>query len=209
MSNLLKITRCSLSTTPQALHFSSHKKDHLRHWSPGYFYDGIDLPPRTIPKNIRDINQHFGKYVATTRTRVRFVDNSQLALAGMKWYRKPMIINVIGPNQGLDRGSRDVYGSATAPKKIQAGRVGDLVVVAAAHQVARAVIVGGKNFSGGRGFRSRQDTLNAVLLNNEMEPLGNRIMVPVPGWLRDCDRMPRGIKVQYNKLFSIASRGYY
>jgi len=179
----------------------------MSHWDPNYFYNGVDLPPKTISKNVRNYN--FEKYVALNRSKVRLVDNSQIAINGMKWYRKPVIIDVIKPNQGKDRGRQDIRGTATAPKKLMHAKVGDLTTIAAGHQVAKCLIVGGKTFSADHGFKSRQDSINGVVLSDEYEPIGNRILVPLPGWLRDCNRMPRGAKIQYNKLFAIAARGYY
>lgn len=205
LNSALSVRNLQISSTQN--HFSSKKKNHQIAWDPNYFYDGVDLPPKEAPKNVR--NYKFGKYAVLPRTRVRLVDNSQIAIAGMKWYRKPCILEVIKPNQGLERGKRDIRGTAKNPNKLHHGRVGDLCHISVNHQVAKCLIVGSKCWSGDHGFKSRQDSVNGVILNNELEPIANRIMVPLPGWLRDCKRMPQGIKPQYNKLFAIAAKGYY
>merc|ERR1712226_279091 len=203
----LKYQKIALNTSLPNYHFGSHKHTRMNTWDPGFFYEGIDLAPKDTIKNVRNYN--FYKYTCGPMSRVRLVDNSQIAIAGMKWYRKPLIIQVTKPNQGLDKGKRDAKGTASTPKKHMLGRTGDLVTIAASHQVAKAVIVGGKQFCADHGFHNRQDALNAVILNSELEPLGNRILVPLPGWLRDCKRMPQGRRIRYNKLFATASKGFY
>ena len=78
--------------------------------------------------------------------------------------------------------------------------------------MAWCVLVGGTTPIGlrkTRTFKTRQDSINGVLLNDDLEPVGNRIEVPLPGWLREEKTINRGKRIQYNKLFAIAAKGFY
>jgi hypothetical protein len=204
------LQRQALSTANLDLHYSSRGKNWRKQYDPGYFYDGVDLGPSVGRVNIRDFK--FDKYCVRNLTRLRLVDNSKLSTAAMEYWRKPRVLRSHGVNQGVHLGARHLRGARQYPTKEQHAGVGDLVQVSANHQIAWGVIVGGKVPLGqykNATFKSRQDQSQAVLLNEEFEPLGNRINVPLPGWLRYHNKSFVGKKIQYNKLFAISAKGFY
>ena len=124
----------------------------------------------------------YDKYSVRNLTRLRLVDNSKLSVAAMEYWRKPKVIRSHQVNQGWHLGGRKLRGARQYPTKEQHAGVGDLVQVTANHQICWAVIVGGKTPIGqykNATFKTRQDQAQAVLLNEEFEPMGNRINVPL------------------------------
>ncbi|CAG0916616.1 unnamed protein product [Notodromas monacha] len=109
-------------------------------------------------------------------TRLRVVDNSDLGKQAMLEGKPPKVIHVYN--------------------KRGVGHIGDKVLVAIKGLKKKAIIVGCK----GQWVKShvpRFDTNNCVLVNDDMSPLGNRILVPIPHSLRN-----RG---DYAKLIAIGT----
>lgn len=108
-------------------------------------------------------------------TRVRVVDNS--TLGNTPHHRSPRVIHVYTKN-GV-------------------GKVGDRVLLAIKGQKKKALIVGHKMPS--ERMRPRFDSNNVVLIEDNGNPTGTRIKVPIPTHLRKMEG-------DYSKLLAIASR---
>ncbi|XP_056465318.1 39S ribosomal protein L14, mitochondrial [Gadus chalcogrammus] len=108
-------------------------------------------------------------------TRVRVVDNSPLG--NTPHHRAPRVIHVYTKN-GV-------------------GKVGDKVLLAIKGQKKKALIVGHK--MPGERMTPRFDSNNVVLIEDNGNPTGTRIRVPVPTHLRKLEG-------DYSKLLAIASR---
>ena len=96
-------------------------------------------------------------------SRLKIVDDSQLAKDGMTYKRAPKIIHVYN--------------------KTGIGLIGDKVLLAVNGQKQKAVIVGCKNYDRKDGM-SCFDTNNCVLIDDTDTPLGTRILAPIPAKLR-------------------------
>ncbi|CAL8300025.1 unnamed protein product [Merluccius merluccius] len=107
-------------------------------------------------------------------TRVRVVDNSPLG--NTPHHRAPRVIHVYTKN-GI-------------------GKVGDKVMLAIKGQKKKALIVGHK--MPGNRMTPRFDSNNVVLIEDNGNPTGTRIRVPVPTHLRKMEG-------DYSKLLAIAS----
>ncbi|XP_039994897.1 39S ribosomal protein L14, mitochondrial isoform X1 [Xiphias gladius] len=107
-------------------------------------------------------------------TRVRVVDNS--SLGNTPYHRSPRVIHVYTKN-GV-------------------GKVGDRVLLAIKGQKKKALIVGHK--MPGERMSPRFDSNNVVLIEDNGNPTGTRIKVPMPTHLRKLDG-------DYSKLLAIAS----
>ncbi|XP_035255705.1 39S ribosomal protein L14, mitochondrial [Anguilla anguilla] len=108
-------------------------------------------------------------------TRVRVVDNSTLGTA--LHHRPPRVIHVYTKN-GI-------------------GKVGDRVLLAIKGQKKKALIVGHK--MPGDRMTPRFDSNNVVLIEDNGNPTGTRIKVPIPTHLRKMEG-------EYSKLLAIAHR---
>ncbi|KAL2083279.1 hypothetical protein ACEWY4_021052 [Coilia grayii] len=108
-------------------------------------------------------------------TRVRVVDNS--ALGNTPYHRPPRVIHVYTKN-GV-------------------GKVGDRVLLAIKGQKKKALIVGHK--MPGPTMTPRFDSNNVVLIEDNGNPTGTRIKVPVPTHLRKMEG-------DYSKLLAIAQK---
>ncbi|XP_061766526.1 large ribosomal subunit protein uL14m [Nerophis ophidion] len=107
-------------------------------------------------------------------TRVRVVDNSTLGSTGYR--RPPRVIHVYTKN-GI-------------------GKVGDKVLLAIKGQKKAALIVGHK--MPGKPMTPRFDSNNVVLLEENGNPTGTRIKVPLPTHLRKLEG-------DYSKVLAIAN----
>ncbi|XP_071377781.1 large ribosomal subunit protein uL14m isoform X1 [Centroberyx affinis] len=107
-------------------------------------------------------------------TRVRVVDNS--SLGNTPHHRAPRVIHVYTKN-GV-------------------GKVGDKVLLAIKGQKKKALIVGHK--MPGECMTPRFDSNNVVLIEDNGNPTGTRIKVPIPTHLRKMEG-------NYSKLLAIAS----
>lgn len=108
-------------------------------------------------------------------TRVRVVDNS--SLGNTPYHRPPRVIHVYN--------------------KTGVGKVGDRVLLAIKGQKKKALIVGHK--MPGDRMTARFDSNNVVLIEDNGNPTGTRIKVPIPTHLRQKEG-------EYTKLLAIASR---
>ncbi|MED6232665.1 39S ribosomal protein L14, mitochondrial [Ilyodon furcidens] len=107
-------------------------------------------------------------------TRVRVVDNS--SLGNTPYHRPPRVIHVYTKN-GV-------------------GKVGDRVLLAIKGQKKKALIVGHK--MPGERMTPRFDSNNVVLIEDNGNPTGTRIKVPIPSSLRQMDG-------DFSKVLAIAS----
>ncbi|KAM6916209.1 large ribosomal subunit protein uL14m [Xenentodon cancila] len=107
-------------------------------------------------------------------TRVRVVDNS--SLGNTPYHRPPRVIHVYTKN-GV-------------------GKVGDRVLLAIKGQKKKALIVGHK--MPGERMNPRFDSNNVVLIEDNGNPTGTRIKVPIPTKLREKEG-------DYSKVLAIAS----
>ncbi|KAM4608001.1 large ribosomal subunit protein uL14m [Polymixia lowei] len=108
-------------------------------------------------------------------TRVRVVDNS--SLGNTPYHRPPRVIHVYTKN-GI-------------------GKVGDKVLLAIKGQKKKALIVGHK--MPGERMSPRFDSNNVVLIEDNGNPTGTRIRVPIPTHLRQMEG-------DYSKLLAIANK---
>lgn len=108
-------------------------------------------------------------------TRVRVVDNS--SLANTPYHRAPRVIHVYTKN-GV-------------------GKVGDRVLLAIRGQKKKALIVGHK--MPGSRMTPRFDSNNVVLIEDNGNPTGTRIKVPIPTHLRKMEG-------DYSKVLAIANK---
>ncbi|XP_028844177.1 large ribosomal subunit protein uL14m [Denticeps clupeoides] len=108
-------------------------------------------------------------------TRVRVVDNS--SLGNTPYHRPPKVIHVYN--------------------KKGVGKVGDRVLLAIKGQKKKALIVGHK--MPGSRMTPRFDSNNVVLIEDNGNPTGTRIKVPLPTHLRKMEG-------EYSKLLAIAQR---
>lgn len=107
-------------------------------------------------------------------TRVRVVDNS--SLGNTPYHSAPRVIHVYTKN-GV-------------------GKVGDRVLLAIKGQKKKALIVGHK--MPGSRMTPRFDSNNVVLIEDNGNPTGTRIKVPIPTHLRKMEG-------DYSKVLAIAS----
>ena len=96
-------------------------------------------------------------------TRMKIVDDSQLARDGMTYKRAPKIIHVYN--------------------KKRIGSIGDKILLAVKGQKQKAIVVGCKNEHRRDGLPNF-DTNNCVLVDDQDTPLGARVTVPIPAKLR-------------------------
>nr|XP_027806337.1 39S ribosomal protein L14, mitochondrial [Marmota flaviventris] len=106
-------------------------------------------------------------------TRVRVVDNS--ALGSTPYHRPPRCIHVYNKN-GV-------------------GKVGDRILLAIRGQKKKALIVGHR--MPGPRMTPRFDSNNVVLIEDNGNPVGTRIKVPIPSSLRQKEG-------EYSKVLAIA-----
>ncbi|XP_033469090.1 large ribosomal subunit protein uL14m [Epinephelus lanceolatus] len=107
-------------------------------------------------------------------TRVRVVDNS--SLGNTPYHRPPRVIHVYN--------------------KTGVGKVGDKVLLAIKGQKKKALIIGHK--MPGQRMNPRFDSNNVVLIEENGNPTGTRIRVPIPTQLRK-------VEGDYSKVLAIAS----
>ncbi|KAH8008760.1 hypothetical protein HPB51_003593 [Rhipicephalus microplus] len=112
------------------------------------------------------------------QSRLRVVDNSALGRQAMMDGKPPKIIQVYN--------------------KTGIASIGDKVLVAILGQKKKGFVVGCKHMKQ-RPLVPRYDTNNMVLLDDNGNPLGTRILVPLPSMLR-------GEKPRYSKILALCSR---
>ena len=116
-------------------------------------------------------------------TRVNVVDNSKLAREALLHHRLPYVINVYKPGAWLKH---------TMPR----AQLGDKVTVVVKGQVCRALVVGYyPHESERRHGVAGTDVNSVVLLDKDGNPLGTRILAPVPHALRHMRHDPTVAKV--------------
>ncbi len=103
-------------------------------------------------------------------TRIKLVDDSQLARDGMVYKRAPRIIHVYN--------------------KKRIANIGDRILLAVKGQKQKAIVVGCKNHFYKTGLPNF-DTNNCVLVDDQDTPLGSRITVPIPSSLRSHPNCPK------------------
>ena len=108
------------------------------------------------------------------RGRMRIVDNSQLAQEGMVYRRMPRIIHVY---------NRSGFGT-----------LGDKILLAIKGQKQKAIIVGCLNYIRKPSIPSF-DTNNCVLIDDDGNPLGTRITVPIPASLRNREECAKVVAI--------------
>ncbi|XP_071506909.1 large ribosomal subunit protein uL14m-like [Diadema antillarum] len=108
-------------------------------------------------------------------SRLRCVDNSALGAENVR-HKPPRCIHVYN--------------------KQRVGNVGDKILVAVRGQKKKALIVGVKR--PGASMLPRFDTNNIILLEENGNPTGTRIKVPIPSHLRS--------RPEFSKVFAIASK---
>ncbi|RWS05543.1 39S ribosomal protein L14-like protein [Dinothrombium tinctorium] len=111
------------------------------------------------------------------QTRLRVVDNSALGKQAMLEGKPPKVIRVYN--------------------KLDVGFLGDKVLVTIKGQMKKAVVVGCVQRQ--KAFVPRFDSNNCVLLDDSGNPLGTRILVPIPNLLRK-------LRPEMSKLIAIATK---
>lgn len=101
-------------------------------------------------------------------TRLRVVDNSALGKEAMTENKKVKCIHVY---------TKKLIGS-----KQPVGVLGDKVLVTIKGQMKRGYLVGLRAYQ--RPMIPKMDTNNVVLIENNGNPLGTRVVVPIPHYLR-------------------------
>ncbi|KRY38507.1 39S ribosomal protein L14, mitochondrial [Trichinella spiralis] len=140
------------------------------------FEDDDDVISTTVPpqETVQEVD-----FFSTTsllnwihlKTRFRVVDNSDLGKQAMLGGKPPYCIRV--------------YRQGRLGKKANRGQLGDKILVAIKGELRRAYIVGWKaHHSQIRHGVPRSDSNNIVLLDANENPLGNKVLVPVPAWLQ-------------------------
>ncbi|KAM9808409.1 large ribosomal subunit protein uL14m [Syngnathus typhle] len=135
----------------------------------GLFADGFCLIPQ------RTFGVSASAAAIQKMTRVRVVDNSSLGTT--PYHRPPRVIHVYTKN-GI-------------------GKVGDKVLLAIKGQKKAALIVGHR--MPGQRMDPRFDSNNVVLIEENGNPTGTRIKVPIPTHLR------KRMEGDYSKVLAIAS----
>ncbi|XP_054153463.1 39S ribosomal protein L14, mitochondrial-like [Oppia nitens] len=104
----------------------------------------------------------------TKQTRLRVVDNSQLGREAMTDGSKVKCIHV--------------YTKKKTGTNQPVGQLGDKVLVTIKGQMKRGYLVGLRAYQ--RPMVPKFDTNNVVLIEDNGNPLGTRVAVPVPNYLR-------------------------
>ncbi|RWS21313.1 39S ribosomal protein L14-like protein [Leptotrombidium deliense] len=112
------------------------------------------------------------------RSRLRVVDNSPLGKQAMLEGKPPRMIHV-------------------CYSRMRHGFLGDKVLVTIKGQMKHAIIVG--TVQEQRAFTPRYDSNNIVLLDEQGNPLGTRILTPIPNRLR-------GKGQEMSKLIAIGTK---
>jgi len=148
------------------------------------FYDDVRFGSKRVRDNIR--NRHRQSDFIRKRsglqklTRVRIVDNSKWSQMVQK--RNPVIIHVYTPT-GI-------------------GNVGDMVLLTISGHLKKALIVGQRQLCG--VGRTRSDTNNVIILDDNGAPEATRITVPLPAWLRGYKPTTRR-PIDMSKVLAIAT----
>jgi len=148
------------------------------------FYDNVRYGYQGARSNIRNIKRQselFRKSGFQKLTRVRIVDNT--SHAKLAWRRNPRVIQVY--------------------KKNGFGNVGDLVLITVGGIMKRALIVGQRQNLG--VLKARMDSNNVIILDNDGNPEGTRITVPVPAWLRGYQSKTKR-PIAMSKVIALSSR---
>lgn len=120
-----------------------------------------------------------------TLARLRVVDNSEIGKRAMAEGKPPRVIGVCTPNR--------------------VGYIGDKVVVAIKGEKKKGILVGLKQVQ--KPNVPRFDTNNIVLIDDNGSPLGTRIHVPIPSFLRTkLKSMTYAKGPDYTKVLAIATR---
>lgn len=117
--------------------------------------------------------------------RLRVVDNSVIGKKAMTEGKPPRVIHVY--------------------TKTSIGFLGDLVLLAIKGEKVKGILVGLKQLQHAK--IPRFDTNNVILIDDNGTPLGTRIQVPVPNFLRTkMKEKTRRKGADYTKMLAIASR---
>ena len=157
--------------------------DHFRYDNQA-FYDNVRFGYKGARSNIRNIDRNpaiFRKSAFQKLTRVRIVDNT--SHAKLAWRRNPRVIQVY--------------------KKNGFGNVGDMVLITVGGIMKRALIVGQRQNLG--VLKARMDTNNVIILDNDGNPEGTRITVPIPAWLRGYNSQTKR-PIAMSKVIALSSR---
>ncbi|XP_078040105.1 mitochondrial ribosomal protein L14 [Augochlora pura] len=118
-------------------------------------------------------------------TRLRVVDNSEIGKQAMMEGRPPRCIHVYN--------------------KIGVGYIGDVVMVAIKGEKKKGILVGLKQRQ--KTKVPKFDSNNLVLIDDNGQPLGTRIHVPIPNILRTIMRDKTHSKgADYTKILAIATK---
>lgn len=150
-----------------------------------YFYKNIRYGYKQGRRNIRNLygtRKTRANNSIQKLTRVRVVDNS--ALGTQAYHRYPRIIHCYS-----------MY-------KHGGGKAGQMVLITIGGEKKKAFVVGQRQIMGHK--MAKQDTNNVILLENDGNPTGTRITVPIPAWLRG--HKPTRYNIQMSKIIAIAGR---
>ena len=120
------------------------------------------------------------------QTKMKVVDNSKIGMEAMQMGKPPKVVQVYSK-----RHHSRPHGAY--------GKLGDIVKVAIRGEMKKGIIVGmkAKQLHGIASF----DTNNIVLINDDGNPLGNQVSVPVPRQLKDIlNRKTHYKQPEYNKI---------
>nr|CAB3263958.1 39S ribosomal protein L14, mitochondrial-like [Phallusia mammillata] len=150
------------------------------------FYENVRFGYKRGKNNIRNMDRDIKflqKNAVQLLTKVRIVDNSAKALAPVR--RKAKVIHI--------------YHGKNVPVR---GCVGNIVKITLNGEMIKALVVGQKAPMG--VLKARMDSNNVILIDDEGNPLGTRITVPIPSWLRGY-RSPTKHQAAMSKVIAIAS----
>ncbi|XP_009859025.2 large ribosomal subunit protein uL14m-like [Ciona intestinalis] len=182
-TNILKLTalnqlqKLCFGTTTQRMLPDSRNYDNQ------CFYDGVQFGYKATKSNIRNRDRQVKKLTKRAfqkQTRVRIVDNSTYALSPV--LRAARVIQVY--------------------KKSGHGSVGDQVLITVNGAMKRALIVGQRRPMG--VMKPRTDSNNVIILDNDGNPEGTRITVPLPSWLRGFDPKTKR-QLALSKILALAT----
>lgn len=126
------------------------------------------------------------------QTKLRVVDNSNIGREAMAQGKPPRVIQVYSHKH-----AKEAHGAY--------GKLGDRVMVAVMGQKKKGIIVGLKVKQ--RHGIPRYDTNNIVMIDENGNPSGNRILAPLPNCIRpELKQASDPKKADYTKLFAIASK---
>lgn len=157
---------------------------HRKFYDNQTFYDNVNFGYKHGRNNIRNMDRDpvgLSRRAVQLLTRLRIVDNSKYAMANKRKGAK--VIQVYSPTQK--------------------GQVGDVCKVTINGEMHKALIVGQKLGMG--VMKARMDTNNAILLDDDLNPVGTRITAPLPSWLRGYKQRTRH-QVSMSKVIALTGK---